>query len=162
MGEKTKEQLLAKLLEIQKMLEEKVAFQDHMIKKFQMLTSNEGLFHQIIDYCPYPIAVFTQQGTLVAANNALIKETKIKYKDLAEGKCNIYERNSDNFQLVNAARQVFTGKTFFLENLKNPLAIFSETKRGSESPSKNFERAIVFSISDDDGKITHGVVVFTI
>lgn len=162
MDEKTKEQLLLELMEIQKMLEEKVEIQDHLIKRFQMLTSNEGLFSQIIDYCPYPIAVFTQQGALITANNVLFKEAKIKCKDLEEGKCNIFKHNSGNIQLINAVKQVFTGKTFLLESLKNPLSIFSGTKRENELPSKNFEKAIVFPIFAHDGKVTHGVVVFTI
>lgn len=162
MGEKTKEQLLFELLEIQKTLEKKVEIQDHMIKRFQMLTSNEGLFSQIIDYCPYPIAVFTKQGNLITANHALLKEGAIKLKDLEAGKCNIFMHNSGNIQLINAAKQVFTGKTFLLEGLKDPLSLFTGTSMEDGSPIKNYEKAIIFPVLADDGKVTHGVVVFTI
>ncbi|NLV35412.1 MAG: hypothetical protein GXY17_01895, partial [Clostridiaceae bacterium] len=64
MGDKTKEQLLEELSEVQKMLEEKTETQGKMIKRFQMLVSNEALFSQIIDFFPYPIAIFTPQYTL--------------------------------------------------------------------------------------------------
>lgn len=50
MGDKTKEQLLKELSEVQEMLEEKTEAQGRMIKKFQMLIANEGLFSRIIDF----------------------------------------------------------------------------------------------------------------
>ena len=162
MCEKTKEQLLQELTEIQKMLEKKVEIQSLMIKRFQMLTYNEGLFSQVIDYCPYPIAVFTSQGTLATANNALLTETKIDHKDLREGKCKIIKHNSDDFRLINAIKKVFAGNTFYLEGLKNPLSIFSETKRKNESDFEKFKKAIIFPISGDNGEITHGAVIILV
>ena len=48
MGDKTKEQLLEELLEVQKMLEERTETQGQMIRKFQLLMANDGLFSQII------------------------------------------------------------------------------------------------------------------
>jgi len=162
LGEKTKEQLLFELMEIQKTLGKKVELHDHMIKRFQTLTSNEGLFSQIIDYCPYPIAVFTPQGTLIMANHALFKEAKLESKDLEAGKCNVFRQNSSNIQLHNAVKQIFTGKTFLLEGLEEPLSIFSGAKRDNKMSSENFDKAIVFPIFNDDGEISHGVIVFTI
>jgi hypothetical protein len=44
MGSKTKEQLLEELSEVQKMLEKRTETQGHMIRKFQTLIENEGLF----------------------------------------------------------------------------------------------------------------------
>ena len=44
MGDKTKEQLLVELAEVQKMLEERTEIQGRMIKKFQLLIANEGCF----------------------------------------------------------------------------------------------------------------------
>ena len=68
MGDKTKEQLLEELSEVQKMLDEKTETQVHMIKKFQMLITNDGIYSQIIDLFPYPIAIFTPQFTLAMVN----------------------------------------------------------------------------------------------
>jgi len=64
MGGKTKEQLLEELSEVQKMLEERTETQGQMIRKFQMLMVNEGLFSQVIDFFPYPIAIFTSEYNL--------------------------------------------------------------------------------------------------
>jgi hypothetical protein len=70
MSDKTKEQLLEELTEVQKMLEERTEIQGQMIRKFQLLIANEGLFSQIIDFFPYPIAIFTPQYTLTMVNTA--------------------------------------------------------------------------------------------
>ena len=162
MGEKTKEQLLAELLELQKELEEKVQYHDQMIRRFQMLTANEGLFSQIIDFCPYPIAVFTPQGILETVNNAFAAETGANPEDLGAGRLNIYHCISDNIALTSAIRQAFAGETCFLDDLKYPLVPFSKEKRKEDSATKNYRKAIVFPIPAEDDLMTHGVAVFTI
>ena len=162
MGEKTKEQLLSELQELQKELEEKVQYHDQMIRRFQMLTANEGLFSQIIDFCPYPIAVFTPQGILETVNNAFTAETGANSEDLGAGRLNIYHCISDNVALTSAIRQVFAGETCFLDDLKYPLFKFLEQKRKKNSASKNYRKAIVFPIPAEDGLVMHSVAVFTI
>ena len=162
MGEKTKEQLLSELLELQKELEEKVQYHDQMIRRFQMLTANEGLFSQIIDFCPYPIAVFTPQGILETVNNAFAAETGAIPDDLGAGRLNIYRCISDDIALTSAIRLAFAGETCFLDDLKNPLIRFSEGKRKKNSTTKDYRKAIVFPIPAEDGLVTHGVAVFTI
>ena len=162
MGEKTKEQLLTELLELQKELEEKVQYHDQMIRRFQMLTANEGLFSQIIDFCPYPIAVFTTQGILETVNNSFAAETGANPEDLGAGRLNIYHCISDNVALTSAIRQAFAGETCFLDDLKYPLVRFPKQKTRKDSTSKNYHKAIVFPISAEDGLVIHSVAVFTI
>ncbi len=162
MGEKTKEQLLSELLELQKELEAKVQYHDQMIRRFQMLTANEGLFSQIIDFCPYPIAVFTPQGILETINDAFATETGANPEDLRAGRLNIYHCISENIALINAIKQVFAGETCFLDDLQNPLVGFPEQKRKRDFPSKYYHKAIVFPIPAEDGLAMHGVAVFTI
>lgn len=162
MGEKTRDQLLSELLELQKELEKKVQHQDQMIKRFQMLTANEGLFSQIIDYCPYPIAVFTPQGILETINNAFADETEVNSKDLEAGKLSIYNYISNNTELNNAIRQTFNGKTRFFEGLMNPLSGFAGMREMKDPPYKSYKKVIVFPIPSEDGAIMHGVAVFMI
>ena len=162
MGEKTKEQLLSELLELQKELEEKVQYHDQMIRRFQMLTANEGLFSQIIDFCPYPIAVFTPQGILETVNNAFAAETGAIPDDLGAGRLNIYRCISDDIALTSAIRLAIAGETCFLDDLENPLISFSEGKRKKNSTTKDYRKAIVFPIPAEDGLVMHSVAVFTI
>lgn len=162
MGEKTKEQLLTELLELQKELEKKVRHQDQMIRRFQMLTENEGLFSQIIDFCPYPIAVFTPQGVLETVNNAFSVSTGAGGEKLKAGKLNIYDCISNDIALDHAIGQVFAGETQFLDDLENPLTGFSRQKQKKSLLPGSYYKAIIFPIPAEDGLIMHGVAVFTI
>ena len=162
MGEKTKQQLLSELLELQKELEEKVQYHDQMIRRFQMIIANESLFSKIIDFCPYPIAIFTPQGILETVNDAFAAETGVNPEDLRAGRMNIYHCISDNIALTNAIKQAFAGKTCFLDDLQNTLESFSEQKRKLDFPSKHYHKVIVFPIPDEDSLAMHGVAVFTI
>lgn len=162
MGEKTKEQLLSELRELQKELEEKVQYHDQMIRRFQVLTANEGLFSQIIDFCPYPIAIFTPHGILEMFNNAFAAATGANPEDLGAGRLNIYRCISDDIALTSAIRLAFVGETCFLDDLKNPLISFSEGKRKKDSTTKNYRKAIVFPIPAEDGLVMHSAAVFTI
>jgi hypothetical protein len=140
------------------LLEGKTAAQGHMISKFQMLIANKGLFSQIIDYFPYPIAIFTPQYTLAMVNNAFEAGTKTRF--LKKGSARILQYKIDDTQLASAITKVFTGKTFFSEDLKNPFYMFSGITPQSRLQSDRFHRVVVFPVPDDDGKITHGGIMF--
>ena len=160
-GKGIKEQLLQELMDFQKVLEEKLETQDRMIKKFQMLIANEALFFQIIDYFPYPVAVFTQMRQLVAANNAFITETSLCKMDLEKGTYSILRKKSiDNYQIYNAVEQVFSGQTTFINELNNSLSLFFEYEQQHRTPLFPCKNAAFFPVRDDNDFITHGVAVF--
>jgi hypothetical protein len=160
MGGKTKEQLLKELSEVQKMLEERTETQGQMIKRFQKLIENEGLFSQIIDFFPYPLAIFTPQFTLAMTNKAFAAKTKTRVMYPEKGAVRILQHKANDIQLAAAVRGVFAGKTFFFEDLENPFSMFSGITQQSAAESDRFNRIVVFPVPADDSKITHGVIVF--
>lgn len=160
MGDKTKEQLLEELSEVQKMLEERTETQGQMIRKFQLLIANEGLFSQIIDFFPYPITIFTPQYTLVTVNKAFAAETKTRFMNLEKGAVRILQHKINDMQLAAAVTRVFAGDTFFLEDLKNPFSMFSGITRKSTPQSDRFNKAVIFPVPAGDAKIIYGVIVF--
>ena len=125
MREQTKEQLLEELSEVQKMLEERTKTQGQMIKGFQTLIENEILFSQIIDFLPYPLAIFTPQYTLVMTNKAFAEETKMKVMYPKKRTACILQHKINDMQLATAVSRVFAGDTFYLEGLKKPFSMFS-------------------------------------
>lgn len=160
-GTRRREQLLQELLDFQKVLEEKLETQDRMIKRFQMLIANDVLFFQIIDYFPYPVAVFTQMRQLVAANKAFITETSLCKIELEKGTYSILRMKSiDNYQIYKAVEQVFSGQTTFINELNNPLSLFFEYEQQHRTPLSPYKNAAFFPVSDDFDFITHGVAVF--
>jgi len=160
MGDKTKEQLLEELLEVQKMLEERTETQGQMIRKFQLLMANDGLFSQIIDFFPYPIAIFTPQYTVTMVNKAFATETKTRFINLEKGAARILQYKIDDIRLAAATTRVFAGNTFFLEDLKNPFSMFAGIMQQSAPQPDRFRKAIIFPVPADDTEITHGVIVF--
>ncbi|MGE5544768.1 MAG: hypothetical protein ACM3UW_07335 [Bacillota bacterium] len=157
---KNKEQLLEELAEVQKMLEEKTEIQGHLIRKFQMLITNEGLFSQIIDFFPYPIAIFTPQYTLAIVNQAFAAEAKTQFMNLEKGTVRILQHKITDIRLAAAVRGVFAGDTFFLENINNPFSMFAGIMQQSTAEPDRFNRVVVFPVPAYDAAITHGVIVF--
>jgi hypothetical protein len=160
MGAKTKKQLLEELSEVQKMLEKRTETQGQMIRKFQILIANEGLFSQIIDFFPYPIAIFTPQYTLAMVNKAFAVETKMKFTSLEKEAIRILKYKINDVQLVAAITKVFDGDTFFLKDLKNPFSMFSGTTQLSAPQPDRFNKVVIFPVTADDTEISHGVIMF--
>lgn len=160
MDGKTKEQLLEELSAIQKMLEEKTETHGRMIKKFQLLIANDGLFSQIIDFFPYPIAIFTPQHTLSMVNKAFTAETNIRLIDLEKEAVRIHPYKIDNTRLAEAVIRVFAGDTFFLKDLNDTLSMLLGITPKNAPRSGHFNKTVVFPVPSDDDKVTHGVIVF--
>lgn len=153
MQDKTKEQLLNEISEVQKLLDEKTELRGKMIKNLQTLIADNGLFSQIIDSFPYPIAIFTPDYELAVVNDAFVTAVKVRPERILQYKI------EDN-QLISAIIQVFKGDSFFLEELKSPFSMFQGIKLKKGIETNIFKKAIVFPVLADDNKITHGVVVF--
>lgn len=160
MGDKAKEPLFKELLDVGKMLEEKTEINDQMIRKFQLLIAHKGLFSQIIDFFPYPIAIFTPACTVTMVNKAFAAESKIPHMNLEDGTVRILQHKIKDIQLAAAFKQVFSGGTSFFEELNKPFSIFSGITCESEPRSERFRKAVIFPVPADDDKITHGVIVF--
>ena len=160
MDDKSKEQLLEELSKVQKIPEERTEAQDHMIRKLQMLIANEGLFSQIIDFFPYPIAIFTKQYIVVMVNKAFAAETKLRFMNPEKGVLRILQYKIKDTQLAVAVVKVFDGDTFFFEGLSNPFSMFSGISQQSASQLNRYARAVIFPVSDDNAEVTHGVIVF--
>jgi hypothetical protein len=125
----------------------------------EMFAANDGMFSQIIDSFPYPIAIFTPQYTLAMVNTAFEAEIKTRFTSLEKGTVRILQYKANDTRLAAALTRVFSGDTFILEDLKNPFSIFSGIKRESLLQSDRFSKAVVFPIPAED-EITHGVIVF--
>ena len=157
-GKKTKEQLLKELIEMQKQIEQKVEDQDRFINRFQLLIQNEGLFSQVIDNFPYPIAIFDQSGVLTIANKDLLNKAKISIGDVTERRINLLNRiTNENYPVFEAVEDIFLGETTVLKNLVDPLSLFSRDDFCA-APS-NFQSAVFFPIVESGRKITHGAVM---
>jgi len=160
MGEKSKEQLLDELAEVQKMLEERTEIHGQMIRELKLLIENELLFSQIIDLFPYPIVIFTPQYRVIMVNKIFASEAKMLGKNSGEEEVRILKHRIEDTQLVTALTRVFDETIFFLEDLKKPFSMFSGIAPQIVLHPGRFNSAVVFPVPADDGGITHAVIVF--
>lgn len=157
---KVKEQLLKELIEAQKALEERVETQEQMIKRFQVITSYEDLFVRIIDYFPYPIMVFSPDGTLEMVNNALLNETGIKNADAVVNKYNIFGHSTAaDTGIQHATKRTLSGETVFLFDLKDPLSILGSFFAAAYKNKPDCYDMVFFPIKNNGDQIHHAVVV---
>ena len=99
MNDKTKKQLIDELSEVQKLLEGKTELHAKMIKNLQALIASGGLFSQIIDFFPYPIAIFTPDYELAVVNDAFVTTAKVR-------PVKILQHKIKDAQLISAIVQV--------------------------------------------------------
>lgn len=154
-----KEQLLIKLLKAQKNLEEGVQTQNKMIKKFQTLTTYEGLFVQIIDYFPYPILVFSPAGILEMVNKALLEEIGVDDEDTFINKYNIFaDSASQESEIINAVKRTLAGETVFLFDIKDPLKGFKKREKKNECSASCYD-IVFFPILNNSGQVSYAAGV---
>jgi len=160
MGVKSKEQLLKEMAEVQGMLQERIRVQGQLIKNYQLLLSKDGLFSQIIDLFPYPIAIFTPQYTLTIANKAFAEEIKSLSANSDKKADRILKYKINDTRIASAVTRVFSGETVYLEDIKNPFSMFPGVVKRNASASGHYSRAVIFPVPADGDTITHGVIVF--
>lgn len=155
-----KRQLLNELMETQKAMEEKLAVQDQMIKRFQRLIANGDLLAQIIDYFPYPIAVFLADGRLRIVNHTLLAAANLSDSEDIVGKYNVFSHSSslENW-IPEAIKRALAGETICLSNREAPLMSFGEAGQPTGRGITIHQEVVVFPLMDSNGTISHAVVV---
>jgi hypothetical protein len=117
-----------------------------------------GKSKDIIEFFPYPMAIFGPDYTLFMVNDAFAEETNIRPADVEKGEVRILRYKADDMQLAAAITHVFDGKTTILEDLKDPFSVFSGVEQQKLRHGR-YTQAVVFPITSDDDAVTHGVIV---
>ncbi|TAH68627.1 MAG: AraC family transcriptional regulator [Anaerolineaceae bacterium] len=92
-----------------------------MLKSFQHFFKTEELFAKVIAHFPYPIQIFSLDGTARMINKATLEMMGIKSIDSHVGIYNVFEDPIvRELGFVNNVRQVLTGKTVYLTDFNAP------------------------------------------
>ncbi|NLC08335.1 MAG: hypothetical protein GX755_10315 [Syntrophomonadaceae bacterium] len=155
-----KRQLLKELIETQKAIEEKLEAQDQMIKRFQVLIADGDLFARIIDYFPYPIAVFLPDGLLRMVNRMLLAAADLSDSQGIVGKYNVFSHSSHlENGIAEAIKRALAGETVFLSQHQSPLMSLGRAVGTTDRAIADRQDAVVFPLTDNNGVISHAVVV---
>jgi len=155
-----KEQLLNKLMEAQKAIKERVETQDQMIKRLQALTAHEGLFIQIIDYFPFPILLFSPEGTLKMVNKALLTQIGINEEERLINQFNVFTglRAKENI-IQDAVKKALAGETVFLFEQRDPFKILGKTCGKIHEKMSEFYDIVFFPIKNNGNHTSHAAGV---
>ncbi len=155
---KPKERLFSELAALQKDMEKNLAVQEQFIKRVQALIQTEADPLPLLNFFPYPVALFKRGGILYRINNALMESTDLREGDVPDGNINFISRiTNENFAMLEAAEGVFYGKTALLSRLSHPLELFC--KSWSYTVCDDYRSALFFPLPDDGGDIRYGAVM---
>jgi len=133
----------------------------NLAHSFQSAFENEELLAKIIEFFPYPIQVYTPDGTSVMVNQALLREYHIFSSDMIIGKYNIFEDPSViELGLLTHKEKLFMGETIFLTDIKVPLKEIA-LRYGIEDLDLEavFQDITIFPIMDNSNKLSYIVAL---
>lgn len=136
--------------------------QNNIVQSFQSLCGNEELYIKIVEFFPFPIQVFTLDGTVIITNEAFLKVFKIPSKDIVNGKYNILqEPDIETWGIKKYVLRAFQGEFVQIYDIKVPVKeltnMFSEKELGSESI---FQNITCFPIYNDNNQLSYVAAVF--
>jgi len=120
------------------------------------------LFHNIIDFLPYPIEVYARDGTMVMVNREMLLEFDVPDKDILIGKYNIFnDTETEKSGLSTLVRDIFDGKTRAVTDIKVPVkSVRKSYKTGKSDIYAMYQDAVAFPIFDRAGNVLYVGVLF--
>ena len=95
--------------------------QRSLAKSFQSLFQKQELLAKVIEFFPYPIQIFSLDGTARMINKATLEMIGIRSMESHVGKYNVFEDPIvRELGVMDQVRQVLTGKTVYLTNFNAP------------------------------------------
>jgi AraC family transcriptional regulator len=138
--------------------------QTNMIESFQSLFGKEELLAKVIECFPYPIQIFSLDGTARMINKATLEMIGIKSVESHVGKYNVFEDPIVwELGVMDRVRQVLTGKTVYLTDFNAPyqdmIRYFNVEDRDIQTISSDIT---CFPLVNVDGVVEYFAVVFII
>lgn len=134
--------------------------QNRIFQSLKPLCGNEEL--RIVEFFPFPIQVFTPDGTVIITNKAFLNVFKILSKDIFNGKYNILrEPGIETWGIKEYVLRAFQGELVQIYDIKVPVkdltSRFCEKELESESI---FQNITCFPIYNDNNRLLYVAVVF--
>ncbi|MDD4496226.1 MAG: helix-turn-helix domain-containing protein [Eubacteriales bacterium] len=134
--------------------------QKNLVESFQSLFKEQELLAKVIEYFPYPIQVYSPDGTSVLVNQALIAEYGVS-ADAIVGKYNIF---NDPYIVASGQlpvlRQAFQGETVFFSDIRVPLEDIAERYGIKDFDLEAvYQDITIFPILDDEKQVSYVAVI---
>lgn len=138
--------------------------QTDIAKACRSLADKESVLAKIIEFFPYPLHIYAQDGTLVLTNRACLNVMHIPSKDKIVGVFNVLKDPIIDLWGEDTRNQIlksFRGETVHFYDLVMPIQNILR-KFGSEEVCSeiSFQNVTCFPIYNDDQQLTYVVHVF--
>jgi len=138
--------------------------QNDILRPFQSLGGNEEMLSRIIEFFPYPIQVYSSDGTLVLINEACLAVMHIPLKDQVVGKFNVLKDPVIDKWGEEVREQIlrsFQGETIQFQDLEMPIqGIIDRFEAEELCFDRSFQNITCFPIHDDNNQLEYVVHVF--
>ncbi len=131
-------------------------------KSLQPLSDRKELLARVIEFFPYPIQIFSTDGTVRMINRAALEMIGIRSIESHVGKYNVF-KDPIVMELgcMDQVRQVLKGKTVYITDFNAPykemVKYFNVTERDIRTISSDIT---LFPLSRDDGTMEYFAAVF--
>ncbi|MDD4593165.1 MAG: AraC family transcriptional regulator [Parabacteroides sp.] len=129
----------------------------NIIESFQSLFGKEELLAKVIECFPYPIEIYTPDGTSVLVNKAMLAEYHTISPDMVVGKYNIFK---DPYIVASGQlpvlKRAFKGETVFSPDVRVPLEDIAERYGVKDFDVEAvYQDITVFPILDDEKRVIY-------
>ncbi|NLO21129.1 MAG: helix-turn-helix domain-containing protein [Syntrophomonadaceae bacterium] len=136
--------------------------QNSLAKSFQSLFENQELLAKVIEFFPYPIQVFSLDGTARLINQSALDMIGIKSTESHVGKYNVFEDPIvRKLGAMEELRQVLTGKTVYITDFNAPyqdmIRYFNVDNRDIHTINADIT---CFPLINSDGVVEYFAAVF--
>jgi AraC-like DNA-binding protein len=131
---------------------------------FQKLEGNEEMLSRIIEFFPYPIHVYSSDGTMVLTNEACLRVMHIPSKEHLIGKFNVLKDPVIDRWGNDVREQIarsFKGETVLFHDLQMPIqGIIDRFENDELCFDSSFQNITCFPVYDENSKLAYVVHVF--
>lgn len=133
-------------------------------ESFESVSGNEEMLAKIIECFPYPIHVYSPDGTLILTNEACLRVMHIPSKEHIVGKFNVLKDPViDNWGegIREQIARSFQGETVQFQDLQMPIqGIINRFEADEMCFDSSFQNITCFPVYDDENQLAHVVHVF--
>ncbi|HQO69355.1 MAG TPA: AraC family transcriptional regulator [Clostridia bacterium] len=135
---------------------------DKLTESIVSMYDNKELLVKIIDFFPYPIQIFSLDGTAKTINDATLKMIGIKKRENHVGKYNVFKDPIiQELGCMDEVKQVLDGKTVYLKDFNAPYRRMKDFFDLEEKDVKTISSDITcFPLYNNEGVMEHFAAVF--
>jgi AraC family transcriptional regulator len=136
--------------------------QRSLAESFQSLYEKQELFTKLIEFFPYPIQIFSVDGTARIINKAALDMIGIKSMESHVGKYNVFEDPIvRSLGFMDQVKQVLKGRTVYLTDFNAPyqdmIRYFNVVDRDIQTINADIT---CFPLANNDGAVEYFAAVF--